>query len=416
MRAGTAAGWTVRVGLTIGLLCSGQAMASGPGQPPAPDAITRTLQQRMDAAGIVGLGAAIIRDRKVVWTGGIGFADRARGTPFTPDTVMSIGSISKTVTGVALMQAVQDGKLALDADINTYLPFAVRNPQFPDVPITLRQLATHTSSLTDRWEVYRDTYRWQGMPVAPLGEFLRGYLAPGGCDYRAQNYLQLKPGTHREYSNIGAGLVGYIVARAVGQSLERYTHTRIFAPLGMQHTAWHAADLPAAAQATLYVSQFGVSVPIPPYELTTYPDGGVRTSVNDLSRLFIALLDGGQYQGVRILDATTTAQMLRFQYTAANKPDNIALNEKNSGIFWSTKYNVTRIGHGGSDPGVHTEMLSDLAHDNAVVLISNTSLDSSDAKVNAQLFDDLWSYALQLRQQATTGTEPMPAVHSPPVR
>ncbi|MGV7187279.1 serine hydrolase domain-containing protein [Xanthomonas axonopodis] len=85
----------------------------------------------MDAAGIVGLGAAIIRDRKVVWTGGVGFADRARGTPFTPDTVMNIGSISKTVTGVALMQAVQDGKLALDADINTYLPFAVRNPRTP---------------------------------------------------------------------------------------------------------------------------------------------------------------------------------------------------------------------------------------------------------------------------------------------
>ncbi|MBB3858195.1 CubicO group peptidase (beta-lactamase class C family) [Xanthomonas arboricola] len=345
----------------------------------------------MDAAGVVGLGAAIIRDRKVVWTGGVGFADRARGTPFTPDTVMNIGSISKTVTGVALMQAVQDGKLALDADINTY-------------------------SLTDRWEVYRDTYRWQGLPVAPLGDFLRGYLAPGGRDYQAQNYLQVKPGTHREYSNIGAGLVGYIVARAVGQSLERYTHTRIFAPLGMQHTAWHAADLPAAAQATLYVSQFGVSVPIPPYELTTYPDGGVRTSVNDLSRLFIALLDGGQYQGVRILDATTTAQMLRFQYTAANKPDNVALNEKNSGIFWSTKYNVTRIGHGGSDPGVHTEMLSDLAHDNAVVLISNTSLDSSDTRVNAQLFDDLWAYALELRQQAAPAAGHATAVQALPGR
>ncbi|WP_349792898.1 serine hydrolase domain-containing protein [Xanthomonas sp. WHRI 7064] len=370
----------------------------------------------MDAAGVVGLGAAIIRDRKVVWTGGVGFADRARGTPFTPDTVMNIGSISKTVTGVALMQAVQDGKLALDADINTYLPFAVRNPQFPQVPITLRQLATHTSSLTDRWEVYRDTYRWQGLPVAPLGDFLRGYLAPGGRDYQAQNYLQVKPGTHREYSNIGAGLVGYIVARAVGQSLERYTHTRIFAPLGMQHTAWHAADLPVAAQATLYVSQFGVSVPIPPYELTTYPDGGVRTSVNDLSRLFIALLDGGQYQGVRILDATTTAQMLRFQYTAANKPDNAALHEKNSGIFWSTKYNVTRIGHGGSDPGVHTEMLSDLAHDNAVVLISNTSLDSSDARVNAQLFDDLWAYALELRQQAAPAAGHATAVQALPRR
>ncbi|KAB7762496.1 serine hydrolase [Xanthomonas maliensis] len=354
----------------------------------------------MDDAGIVGMSAAIIRDRQLVWTGGFGFADRERAIAFTPDTVMNIGSISKTVTGVALMQAVQDGRLSLDADINAYLPFPVRNPQYPQVPITLRQLATHTSSLTDRWEVYRDSYRWQGQPVAPLAVFLRGYLAPGGRDYRAQNYLPVAPGSHREYSNIGAGLVGYIVARAVGQSLERYTQARIFAPLGMQRTAWHRADLPPQVHATLYVNQMGVSVPIPPYALTTYPDGGLHTSVNDLSRFFIALLDGGHYQGARILAPETTAQMLQFQYTAANKPDKVALDEKNSGIFWASKYNVTRVGHGGSDPGVHAEMLSDLSHRDAVVLLSNTSLDSSDARVNAQLFDDLWRYALQLRQQA----------------
>jgi CubicO group peptidase (beta-lactamase class C family) len=69
---------------------------------------------------------------------GYGFADKGRGVPFTPDTVMNIGSISKTFTGVALMRAVQEGKLSLDQDINSYLPFKVINPHYPNAKITLR--------------------------------------------------------------------------------------------------------------------------------------------------------------------------------------------------------------------------------------------------------------------------------------
>jgi CubicO group peptidase (beta-lactamase class C family) len=63
----------------------------------------------MQEAGLVGVGAAIIIDRRIVWTKGYGFADQQRAVPFTPDTVMNIGSISKTFTGVALMQAVEEG-------------------------------------------------------------------------------------------------------------------------------------------------------------------------------------------------------------------------------------------------------------------------------------------------------------------
>ena len=68
--------------------------------------IDSIITQRMDEAGIVGLGAAIIVDKKVVWMKGYGFADRARAVPFTPDTIMNIASISKTFTGVAMMRAV----------------------------------------------------------------------------------------------------------------------------------------------------------------------------------------------------------------------------------------------------------------------------------------------------------------------
>ena len=121
------------------------------------------------------------------------------------------------------------------------------------------------------------------------------------------------------------------------------------------------------------------------------------TSVSDLPRLSIAVLNNGEYQGARILKPASVAEMLRFQYTETNKPDNVALAEKNSGLFWSTKFNVTRIGHGGSDPGVRTEMLASLSKDVAVILFVNTSLSEQQAKVYAGLMDELWRYAEGLK-------------------
>jgi CubicO group peptidase (beta-lactamase class C family) len=264
----------------------------------------------------VGLGAAIIVDKKVVWTKGYGFADKARAVPFTPDTVMNIGSISKTFTGVAMMRAVQEGKLSLDEDINSYLPFKVSNPHYPNEIITLRHLATHTSGITDRSSVYLDTYHYGGDAPEPLGKFLKSYFVPGGTYYSKDNFLNVKPGTYREYSNIAAGLAGYIVEVAVGKKLNLYTKQHIFTPLRMNNTGWFLSEIVPAKHSKLYVAQDGLTIPIPLYGLTTYPDGGVRTSVSDLSKFFIALLNDGVYEGTRILDKRSVEEMLRFQYTA----------------------------------------------------------------------------------------------------
>lgn len=359
------------------------------------------IARKMDEAGIVGLGAAVIVDKKVVWMKGYGFADQRRAVPFRPDTVMNIGSISKTFTGVALMRAVQEGKLSLDDDVNERLPFRVVNPHHPDEKITLRQLATHTSGITDRWPVYRDTY-YYGEAPEPLGAFLKEYFVPGGKHYSGENFLDRKPGTQREYSNIGAGLAGYIVERATGEKLESYAKKRIFTPLRMNDTAWSLAAVDPARHSKLYVAQKGLAIPIPLYEGTTYPDGGVRTSVADLAKLFIALLNEGEYEGARILDRSSVAEMLRFQFTAANKPDNVDLAEHNSGIFWRTKFNVTRIGHGGSDPGVQTEMLATLGKDVGVILFSNTSLPDEELRPFYAIVNELFAYGETLKRPIRT--------------
>ncbi len=382
------------------IVLSGQIAAAGDTQPAAPNtssSIDDIVEHRMKEVGLVGLAAAIIVDKKIVWMKGYGHSDQGRTVPFTPDTIMNIASITKPILGVAMMRAVHEGKLSLDEDINTYLPFRVVNPHHPGEIITLRHLATHSSSITDRWAVYSRTYHFGGESPEPLERFLQQYFIEDGENYSRENFLDAKPGALREYSNIGAGLAGYIVERAVGEPLNIYTRKHIFTPLQMTRTGWFLSEIDLENHSTLFVSHNSQIIPIPLYGGTTYPDGGVRTSVADLSKFFIALLNGGEYQGIRILDSASTAEMLRFQFNDENRPENFPAEEGNSGLFWRTKLNGTRIGHGGSDPGVQTDMLSDLAKEVGVILFINTSLSGPEHRASAAISDALWKHAATLK-------------------
>lgn len=368
--------------------------------------IDTIIEKKMNESGVVGVGAAIIINKKVVWTKGYGYADKDNKIPFTPNTIMNIGSISKTITGVCLMHAIEDKKLSLDEDINSYLPFKVINPFLPNERITLRNLATHTSGITDRSPIYESTYHYGGDSPEPLGEFLKNYFEPNGKYYSKDNFLKVKPGSYREYSNIAAALAGYIVEITTDEKLNEYSKRHIFKPLKMHDTGWFLSEIKLANHSKLYSRQGGITKPIQLYGGTTYPDGGVRTSVSDLSKFFICLLNAGDYQGARILKKKSVEEMLKFQYTALNKPENIELNEINSGIFWATKRNVMRIGHAGNDPGVQAEMLSDLSKEVGVILFMNTEIITNsgekDFKVFFSISDEFWKYAQTLKDAKTT--------------
>ncbi|PLK46420.1 serine hydrolase [Emticicia sp. TH156] len=368
------------------------------------EAITKPLDEYIESkikeSGIVGLGAAIIINKELVWVKGYGYADKESRQAFSPNTVMNIGSISKTVTGVALMKAVEDKVLSLDDDINKYLPFKIVNPNFPNDKITLRHLAVHTSGIADTYPAYDSVYHYGGDTKVQLGDFLKSYLIPGGKFYQPDNFLKQKPGSFREYSNIGAALAGFIIEQATGKKLNVYTKENIFKPLKMKSTGWFFSEINLKNHSKLYEKRDNVIKKIELYSEITYPDGGVRTSVSDLASFFIALLREGEYKGKRILKKSSIEEMLKFQYTETNKPDNVDLNEKNSGIFWSTKFNTTKIGHGGSDPGVKTEMLSDLSKNVAVILFTNTTLpDSEFGKYFGSIYKELDKTGMRIKKE-----------------
>jgi CubicO group peptidase (beta-lactamase class C family) len=161
----------------------------------------------------------------------------------TVDTIFMLASISKTVMSVAVMQAVEDGLLDLDAGVDDVVPFAVRNPQHPRDPITLRMLLTHTSSIRDDWPTIIPFYS-HGDSTIPFGSYLRRHLDPGGDLYRAdRSYSEWKPGARHDYCNLAAALAGFLVEAASGTPFDRWCDERIFAPLRMDRTDRHLAGL-----------------------------------------------------------------------------------------------------------------------------------------------------------------------------
>jgi CubicO group peptidase (beta-lactamase class C family) len=355
---------------------------------------------------IPGLAACVVKSGRVVWSKGYGWANIKKRVPMDPGrTVQNIGSVSKTVTATAVMQLWERGKFQLDDDVSELLPFAVRHPSHPGTPITFRLLLTHRSGIADG-PAYEPSYAC-GDPHVPLGKWLKEYLTPGGRSYRkGANFHPWKPGKKHSYSNVGFGLLGYLVERASGESLPHYTKKNIFQPLGMKKTGWLLSEVDAATHAVPYVPARdgpaggelkayqklgllggkaerdpagGDYRPLCLYGFPTYPDGALRTSVNQLARFLLAYVHDGSYGGARVLAADTVRLMLTPQ--AATTP--------HQGLCWATtrKRGQRHWGHDGADPGIRTTM-SFRASDGvgAIVFVNGAGVDLS--KINGRLFEE----------------------------
>jgi CubicO group peptidase (beta-lactamase class C family) len=322
------------------------------------------IRDLMRDARVPGLSACIVTLDGVTWAKGYGHANIAHGRRTTPDTIFMLASISKTVMSVAVMQAVQDGLLDLDADVNDVVPFPVRNPRHPEKPITLRMLLTHTSSIRDDWPTIIPFYT-HGDSTIPLGDYLRRYLDPDGDLYRPHaSYSAWRPGSRYDYCNIAAALAGFMVEAASGMPFDGWCVDRIFGPLGMDRTSWHLAGLERTDIAMPYHWKDGAFVPYGQYGYPDYPDGELRTSALELAKHLRAFMAFGELDGVRILDGDTVGEMRRAQ-----SPD-VAHGQ---GLIWYrfVLRGMPLMGHNGGDSGVATQMYFRPSDDVGVIVLAN---------------------------------------------
>lgn len=367
------------------------------------DAYDACIAEMVDRYDLPGMSVALVTADGVAWSKGYGYANIEEGRPATADTPYLLSSITKTFVATAIMQQVEAGTLDLDEDINTYLPFTVDNPLVEGEVITLRDLATHTSGLIDNYDdVYDPSYVPGDSPVG-LGEFLEGYYVPGGEYYDPDgNFSEYAPGERRQYSNIGASLAAYTVEVVSGEPFSEYVENHILGPLGMDNSHFFLADyddhniiaMPYELNQDGELEAYGY------YGYPTYPDGHLYTSANDMGRFLAAIMNDGELDGTRILEAETVDLMLTPQGTVwkPNLSDRILLGKPEQEIFWVA--GKGEHGHDGGDYGSFTMMFFEPEHKVGVVMLTNyADLDSVIAM-------------LRLLRQATGNSEHMAALLS----
>ena len=283
-----------------------------------------------------GAVVVVVKDGQVLFEKGYGFADYARRVPVDPrQTLFRPGSVSKLFTWTAVMQLVEQGKLNLDADVNTYLDFRI--PPYHGIPVTLRQLMTHRAGFS---ETARDLLTY-GKPPPPLAEVLKRYTPP----------RIFAPEDGPGYSNYGASVAGYIVQRVSGEPFEAYVQRHIFAPLNMPNSTF-VQPLPAAMAPHMAVGYATAEKPGPGFEIIDMPPAGaLSTTGDDISHFMIAHLQLGRYGAGQILAPATATEM----HTTVTRafPD---LNGNLLGFYQQNINGHRVIAHGGDTNYFHSDL------------------------------------------------------------
>ena len=326
---------------------------------------------QLERADIAGASVLVMKDGQLLLQKGYGYSDTKDKKPVDPGTtIFRLASISKLFTWISVMQLKEQGKLDLDADINTYLDFKIR-PAF-DKPITLRNLMTHTGGFE---EVIRDILLIKPKKVPTLREFL----------IANQPKRLFPPGLVPAYSNYGVGLGSYIVERVSGEPFEQYVAEHIFAPLAMTHSSFYQplpkdlADLPSEG--------YRANSEKPPVGFEIFSPvgaGGLSSTATDMGRFGQALLNGGELDRKRILKPETLAAMLTPQFRARDQMPAMAM-----GFYETWRNDLRWIGHEGDLIAFHSLFFLEPAHKIILFISFNSSSAGSRTRPElVQMFSD----------------------------
>jgi CubicO group peptidase (beta-lactamase class C family) len=274
------------------------------------------LEALMDIFHIPGASACIVHGGEIAWDGHFGMADIEAGRAVTDSTLFLVASVSKPVTGAALMQLYEDGYFELDDNINDYLSFEVVHPWYPETPMTFRMLMSHVAGIDDNWSVLLAVEVDDMDSPISLGQFLEDYLTPGGLYYNPQaNFRGSAPGSEYHYTNVGAALAGYLAEHIAGSpTLEAYCQENLFEPLGMNESSYFLSGVNINNLVVPYSYTGGDFHPHPHIGSPWYPAYLLRTSALELARFLIAMMQGGEIDGTRILESETVDLIHSLHY------------------------------------------------------------------------------------------------------
>lgn len=316
----------------------------------------------MKISKVPSVSACVIKDDEIIWSNAYGYYNLEEEKKAEVTTLYNIASISKTITATALMQLYDQGLFDLDDDINSFLPFTVRHPDYPEDSITFRMLLAHQSGLSEDPLRFYTYFPPQSCPI-PLYPWIETYLSPDGNNYTNHIWSSDAPGETFHYANVGFALIGYLVERLSGLPFHQYCKQFIFEPLEMHQTSYLLSDLDFSLLAMPYRHVFGLHIPHGHYCYLGYPCGSVHTSVIELSHFIIAHMNEGIYKGFQLLNASTVELMHTIQYPKGDYGLGwVVNNDSDYGLLY---------GHSGGDIGVATSVSIHDSDDTAVIYFTN---------------------------------------------
>jgi len=285
---------------------------------------------------IAGATVAIVKDGKLLFAKGYGYADVEKKKPVSPEeTLFRPGSVSKLFTWTSVMQLAEQGKLDLDRDVNAYLDFKI--PDAFDKPITLKNVMTHTPGFEEQ---IKDLFSTGG-GSPNLGEYMKTHIP----------IRIYPPGTVPAYSNYATSLAGYIVERVSGKPFHEYVEENIFKPLGMARSTF-AQPLPASLASLMSNGYQVASDESKPFEVVgPTPAGSLSSSATDMAQFMMAHLQDGQLGNARILKPET-ARLMHSRLFALDE----GANGMCYGFYEESRNGHRIIGHGGDTFYFHSDL------------------------------------------------------------
>lgn len=354
--------WMV-LALLAASACASRPTQSSTPAGPAPrsiDEFKTAVQAVLSETGVPGAGIALVRQAGVEWAGGIGLADRDRGTPVTADTHFRAGSISKTFIAMALVQLSETIDLDLDAPVSEVAPQVdIVNPWEVSDPVRVIHLLQHTTGFDDMH--FNEMYNLKGPPDLPLVEVLR--INP------RSRVVRWRPGTRVSYSNPGFAVAGYAIEFLTGEKYEDVIAEKIFQPVGMTSSSFVLTPDDEAVLAKGYRDRTGP--PVPYTQIYLRPSGNFHTSPADMGEFVHLLLNWGETSEDLVVDPEYLSNMEHPRTSLAS--DAGLYTGYGSGIASVPGGPYPFLGHGGGIDGFASQYAYSTARDVGYVVLLNST-------------------------------------------
>lgn len=346
--------------------------------------LEREIRAAYDSLNLTALGIAVVKDDSIVYQKSFGFRvlpDSAfrGGELLENDDLFRIASISKTFVATAIMRLQEDGLLDVDDAADKYLKFDLKNPYYPDVPISIRNLLTHTSSLND-------SRSWWTLD----------HLNPSEGSEYVKCYNDKSPGTDYKYCNLNYVVLAAVIEGATGRRFDDEIERIIMSPLGLKagynpnrldtakfvqnyYRKKDSQDILRRNAENFFLYKKALVDYYVPGKLTglLYPSDGMKISVGDLARYMMMHINNGEFNGERIISPESEMKM-QTNYVGRN----------NYGFSFRTYKQLIpgRIFHGqtGGNQGAKTAMIFD-SDDKSGVVILTSGADVRDADGFSQI-------------------------------